>query len=165
MNSIKTILHSTDFSDPAQGSFQLACALASDMKARLIILHVVPPAVAYVDDLIDYTSPDHELKAWETLRRLQQTAQDGYGLEIDIDLAEGDPASEILKVARQRQCNLIVMGTHGRTGLRHLLMGSVAERVIRKASCPVLTARSPFGQMPPASALFPEGSRALVSSF
>jgi nucleotide-binding universal stress UspA family protein len=165
MNSIKTILHPTDFSDPAQGSFQLACAMASGMKARLIAFHVVPPMVAYVDDLIDYTSPDHELKAWETLRRLQQTAQEGYGLEIDIDLAEGDPASEILKVARQRQCDLIVMGTHGRTGLRHLLMGSVAERIVRKASCPVLTARSPLGQMPPSSALFHEGNRALVSSF
>src|SRR5260370_20580977 len=97
------------------------------MKARLIAFHVVPPAVAYVDDLVDYTSPDHELKAWETLRRLQQTAQEGYGLEIDIDVAEGDPATEILKVARQRQCDLIVMGTHGRTRLPHLLMGSVAR--------------------------------------
>jgi len=164
MNSMKTILHPTDFSDPAQGSFQLACALASDMKVRLIAFHVVPPMVAYVDDLIDYTSPDHELRAWETLRRLQQTAQDGYGLEIDIDLAEGDPASEILKVARQRHCDMIVMGTHGRTGLRHLLMGSVAERIVRKASCPVLTARSPLGQMPSASVLFPEENRALVSS-
>ncbi len=165
MNSMKTILHPTDFSDPAQGSFQLACALASDMKARLIAFHVVPPMVAYVDGLIDYSSPAHELRAWETLRRLQQTAQEGYGLAIDIDLAEGDPATEILKVARQRHCDLIVMGTHGRTGLRHLLMGSVAERVIRKANCPVLTAKSPLGQMPPPSALFPEERRALVSSF
>ena len=165
MNSMKTILHPTDFSDPAQGSFQLACALASDMKARLIVFHVVPPTVAYMDGLIDYTSPDHELKAWETLRRLQQTAWEGYGLEIDIDLAEGDPASEILKVARQRQCDLVVMGTHGRTGLRHLLMGSVAERVIRKATCPVLTAKSPLGHVPPPSALFPDENRAFVSSF
>ena len=119
MKSIKTILHPTDFSDPAQNSFQFACTLASDMKARLIVFHVVTPVRAYMDELIDYTTPDHELKAWSRLRELQQTAQDGYGLEIDVDLSEGDPATEILKTAAQRRCDLIVMGSHGRTGLRH----------------------------------------------
>jgi universal stress protein A len=166
MKSIITILHPTDFSDPAQSSFQLACALASDMKARLIAFHVVTPVTAYVNDLIDYTSPDHEFKAWERLRQLQQTAEEGYGLEIDIDLSEGEPAAEILKCARDRHCDLIVMGTHGRTGLRHLLMGSIAERVVRKACCPVLTARSPFAPESLASStLFPQESRALVRSF
>jgi nucleotide-binding universal stress UspA family protein len=165
MKSITTILHPTDFSDPAQGSFQLACALASDMKARLIAFHVVPPVAAYVNDLIDYTSPDHELKAWERLRRLQQTAAEGYGLEIDIDLSEGEPAAEILKVARDRHCDLIVMGTHGRSGLRHLLMGSIAEKVLRKAGCPVLTARSPLAQETAPIRLYPEEARTLVSSF
>lgn len=165
MKSIKTILHPTDFSDPAQNSFQFACALASDMKARLIAFHVVPHTSALVDDLIDYTSPDHELKAWSSLRDLQQTAQDGYGLEIDIDLSEGDPATEILKTAGQRQCDLIVLGTHGRTGLRHLLMGSVAERVVRKAPCPVLTARSPLVQEMGPSALMGLENRSLLSSF
>lgn len=165
MKSITTILHPTDFSDPAQGSFQLACALASDMKARLIAFHVVPPFAAYMDDLIDYTSPDHELKAWEKLRRLQQTAQEGYGLDIDIDLSEGEPAAEILKVVRDRHCDLIVMGTHGRTGLRHLLMGSIAERVVRKADCPVLTARAPLMPESAKSTQFLQEHRALVSSY
>jgi nucleotide-binding universal stress UspA family protein len=165
MKSITTILHPTDFSDPAQGSFQLACALASDMKARLIAFHVVPPIAAYMDDLIDYTSPDHELKTWEKLRRLQQTAEEGYGLDIDIDLSEGEPATEILKVARDRHCDLIVMGTHGRTGLRHLLMGSIAEKVVRKADCPVLTARAPLVPETASGTLFPPEPRALVSSY
>jgi nucleotide-binding universal stress UspA family protein len=163
MKSITTILHPTDFSDPAESSFQLACALASDMKARLIAFHVVQPAV-YVHNL-DFTSPDHELKAWEQLRRLQQTAQEGYGLDIDIDLTEGEPAAEILKVARDRHCDLIVMGTHGRTGLRHLLMGSVAEKVVRKACCPVLTARSPLAPEVSPIRLYPEEARTLISSF
>jgi nucleotide-binding universal stress UspA family protein len=161
MNAIKTILHPTDFSDPAQNSFQFACALAGDLKARLIVFHVVAHVGAMVDDLIDYTSPDHELKAWSRLRDLQQTAQDGYGLEIDIDLSEGDPATEILKTARQRPCDLIVMGTHGRTGLRHLLMGNVAERVVRKAPCPVLTARSPLNPEYSASTLVSHENREL----
>jgi nucleotide-binding universal stress UspA family protein len=165
MNSIKTILHPTDFSDPAQNSFQFACALASDLKAHLIVFHVVAPAGAFVDELIDYMSPDHELRAWSRLRDLQQTAQDGFGLEIDIDLSEGDPATEILKTARQRECDLIVMGTHGKSGLRHLLMGNVAERVVRKAPCPVLTARSPVSQVPSATALFGYENRTLMSSY
>jgi universal stress protein A len=165
MKSIKTILHPTDFSDPAQGSFQLACALASDMKARLIVFHVVPPVMAYMDELIDYTSPEHELKAWEKLRRLQETAQEGYGLDIDIDLSEGEPATEILKVGRTRGCDLIVMGSHGRTGLRHMLMGSVAEQVMRKAACPVLTARSPIDLAPSPTTILPHEERALISSF
>jgi nucleotide-binding universal stress UspA family protein len=165
MKSIKTILHPTDFSDPAQKSFQFACALAEDMKARLIVFYVVPPVGAFMDDLIDYTSPDHELKAWSRLRDLQQTALDGYGLEIDIDLSEGDPATEILKVARQRHCDLIVMGTHGRTGLGHILMGNVAERVVRKAPCPVLTARSPLVQDFSPNALVTHEHRALLSSY
>jgi nucleotide-binding universal stress UspA family protein len=165
MNSMKTILHPTDFSDPAQNSFQFACALASDMKARLIAFHVVPHTSVLVDDFIDYTSPDHELKAWSRLRDLQQMAQDGYGLEIDIDLSEGDPATEILKTAERRHCDLIVMGTHGRTGLRHLLMGNVAERVVRKAPCPVLTARSPLVQEFSPRALVSHENRSVLESY
>ena len=165
MKPIKTILHPTDFSDPAQSSFQFACALASDMKARLIVFHVVPPVGAWVDELVDYTSPDHELKAWSRLRELQETAQEGYGLDIDVDLSEGDPATEILKTARQRCCDLIVMGSHGRTGLRHYLMGNVAERVMRKAPCPVLTAQSPLKPELSTSGLFAPERRSLLSSF
>ena len=166
MKSLKTILHPTDFSDSAQSSFQFACALATDMKARLIVFHVVPPMGALVDDLIDYTSPDHEHRAWTRLRDLQQAALDGFGLEIDIDLSEGDPGAEILKTARQRGCDLIVMGTHGRTGLRHLLMGNVAERVVRKAGCPVLTARCPTQPLAQEySALAFHEHRSLLSSY
>lgn len=163
MKSITTILHPTDFSNPAESSFRLACALASDMKARLIAFHVVHPAV-YVHNL-DFNSPNHELKPWELLRRLQETAQEGYGLKIDIDLSEGEPAAEVLKVARTRHCDLIVMGTHGRMGLRHLLMGSVAEKVVRKADCPVITIRSPLTQETSAMRLYPEEARTLASSF
>ena len=168
MKSIKTILHPTDFSDSAQSSFQFACALAADMKARLIVFHVVSPMPALVDDLIDYTSPDHEHRAWTRLRDLQQAAQDGFGLDIDIDLSEGDPGAEILKTARQRECDLIVMGTHGRTGLWHSLMGNVAERVVRKAPCPVLTARcpsEPLAQEWTPSALASHEHRSLLSSY
>ncbi len=165
MWSVQTILHPTDFSDLAQNSFQLACALASDLKARLIVLHVVPQVVAFRDDLIEYASPEHRVKVWENLRRLRETAQEGYDLEIEIDQAQGAPAGEILKAAQNNECDLIVMGTHGRSGLRHLLMGNVAEQVIRKAPCPVITVSSPLSLKTSAKVLVPAENRALVSSF
>ena len=67
-------------------------------------------------------------------------------LALDRRMEEGDPASMIVRVATETGADLIVMGTHGRTGLRHLLMGSVAEYVVRKATCPVLTLRTPNGE-------------------
>jgi nucleotide-binding universal stress UspA family protein len=162
MWSVQTILHPTDFSDQAQNSFQLACALASDLKARLIILHVIPPVVAFRDDLIEYASPEHRVKVWEKLHGLRETAQVGYDLEVETDQALGAAAEEILKAARANGCDLIVMGTHGRSGLRHLLMGSVAEQIIRKAPCPVITVSSPVSLK---TLPVPAASRALVSSF
>ena len=63
---------------------------------------------------------------------------------MEYRVQDGDPVVEILEVTREAPCDLIVMGTHGRTGLGRLLMGSVAEQVLRRASCPVLTVRTPF---------------------
>jgi nucleotide-binding universal stress UspA family protein len=65
-------------------------------------------------------------------------------LPVEHRLEVGDPVAEILRVAQESKCDLIVMGTHGRTGLAHLLMGSVAEKVVRKAACPVLVVKTPF---------------------
>ena len=65
-------------------------------------------------------------------------------MEIDHRLTDGEPYAEILRVAEDDGCDLIVMGTHGRKGLRRLLMGSVAEQVVRQASCPVMTVKTPF---------------------
>ena len=162
---VQTILHPTDFSDQAQNSFQLACGLASDLKARLIVLHVVPQLVAFTDDLVEYASPEHKVNVWENLRHLREIAQEGYDLEIEIDQAQGAPAGEILKAARDNHCDLIVMGTHGRSGLRHLLMGNVAEQIIRRAPCPVITVSSPLSLKISSKARVPAESRALVSSF
>jgi nucleotide-binding universal stress UspA family protein len=75
------------------------------------------------------------------LHRLQAPRS---GVEIDHRLTDGEPHAEILRVAEDDRCDLIVMGTHGRTGLPRLLMGSVAEQVVRRAPCPVLTVKAPF---------------------
>jgi len=142
MLPIHTILHPTDFSDRSRHALHLACALARDYGARLIVLHVaVPPTVVYGEGIIP---PD-------PMRNLQEERDQLNGLPIpDANVraerlfSEGDPAEEILSVARDVSANLIAMGTHGRTGLNRLLMGSVAEQVVRRASCPVLTVKSPF---------------------
>jgi len=152
MLPIHTILHPTDFSDRSGNAFQLACALTRDYGARLVVLHVsVPPTIVYGQGILP---PDPEIlrqEAKEQLDRLQAPQADA---RAERRLEEGDPATEVLRLAREIGANLIVMGTHGRTGLGRLLMGSVAEQVVRKATCPVLTVTTPFpGTVPGGASL------------
>src|SRR5262245_59381689 len=142
MLPIHTILHPTDFSDRSEYALHLACALARDHGARLIVVHVVPqPVVAYMDGVLP---PDPEVVLRESKGLLDRLAVPDPDLPVERRLEEGDPASEVLRVAGEVEANLIVMGTHGRTGLGRLLMGSVAEEVVRRAPCPVLTLKTPF---------------------
>jgi nucleotide-binding universal stress UspA family protein len=138
----KTILHPTDFSECSMGTFRLARALARDHGARLIVLHVTTvPDLAYEG----YGPPGVPLSQGDYLedaRRSLEGLAAGPGIDCERLLKEGDPASEILRVAKETGADLVVMGTHGRSGLKHLLMGSVAEQVTRKASCPILTLRA-----------------------
>jgi nucleotide-binding universal stress UspA family protein len=138
----KTILHPTDLSAAADRAFQLAASLAREYDARLIVLHVVClPAVMYGPPPESYL--DHLL---EELRR--QRPSDPT-VRVQNLLVEGAPAAAILRAARETACDLIVMGTRGRAGLGRLLLGSVAEGVVRRACCPVLTVRGPQAQRLP----------------
>jgi nucleotide-binding universal stress UspA family protein len=140
MLTIRTILHPTDFSDNADCAFSLAGALARDYGARLIVLYVAtpPPVVGYAEGIrIPDPRESHELLRQE-LHRLRAADP---GVEMEHRLVEGDGAAEILRTAKETHCDLIVLGTHGRTGLTRLLMGSVAEQVVRRAECPVVTVR------------------------
>jgi nucleotide-binding universal stress UspA family protein len=146
MFEIRTILHPTDFSDRSEGAFHLACSLARHHGARLIVLHVIPPPICH-GEVVARQQPDgYREQMWDWLSRLQPPDP---GVDIDHRLTDGDPAAEILRVAQDDCCDLIVMGTHGRTGLGRLLMGSVAEQVVRKASCPVLTVKAPLPEKCP----------------
>jgi nucleotide-binding universal stress UspA family protein len=140
---LKTILCPTDFSENSADAFGLACSLARDHGARLIALHVTTvPDLAYTG----YGAPGAPLLKGEYLGTVRQSLaelQAGPGVKIERLLEEGDPPGEILRVAAETGADLIVIGTHGRTGLRHLLMGSVAEQVVRKAKSPVLSVRTP----------------------
>jgi nucleotide-binding universal stress UspA family protein len=139
MTDIRCILHPTDFSDCAEAAFHLACSLARERSARLIVLHVVPPPLCH-GELLTRQPPDSyydQMAQW--LRRLRDA---NTGFDIHIRLEDGDPCEMILRTAEQDACDLIVLGTHGRTGLSRAILGSIAEQVLRRASCPVLTVRT-----------------------
>lgn len=156
MLSIQTILHPTDFSERSENAFQLACALTRDYGARLVVLHVVAPLspFAYGEGL---PPPDPTILLREAKDHLERLEVRGADARAERRLEEGDPAAEIHRVAQEIDASLIVLGTHGRTGLGRLLMGSVAEQVVRNAACPVLTVSAPFpGALPTGAS--PEGT-------
>jgi nucleotide-binding universal stress UspA family protein len=145
MRTIKTILHPTDFSRHSDYAFRLACSLARDHGARVVALHVVtPPAVVYGEGVLASWPQGSEAQAQNQLSLLQPP----QGVQMERRLGHGDAATEILRVAGETGCELIVMGTHGWTGLGTLPMGSVAVQVVRRAPCPVLTVKTPLGQRP-----------------
>jgi nucleotide-binding universal stress UspA family protein len=142
MLPIHTILHPTDFSERSALALPVARALARDYGARLVVLHVAPPPpVAYSEGV--FIPPDNVALAEEARRQLESLPV-GDGVAVERRFEEGDPVEGILRVAEAINADLIVMGTHGRTGLSRLFMGSVAEQVLRKAHCPVLTLKAPF---------------------
>jgi nucleotide-binding universal stress UspA family protein len=165
MLSIRTILHPTDFSSRSDYAFQLACALARAQGARVVVLHVAappPPVVTPGGVITDPAYGDYEQGVCQRLCELR--APDPQ-VGVEHRLAEGEPATEILKVAQEVNAELIVMGTHGRTGLGRLLLGSVAEQVLRKAPCPVLTVKIPvLDQMPTAAAGAEEAAQSVPAS-
>jgi nucleotide-binding universal stress UspA family protein len=143
MLAIRTILHPTDFSERSDFAFRLACSLARDYGARLIVLHVAePPAPICSDGLV---VPAPQVYNMEALRvQLHKIVPRNAKIPIEHRLIEGDAALQILNSAEETKCDVIVMGTHGRTALSRLLMGSVAENLVRKAPCPVVTVKSPL---------------------
>jgi nucleotide-binding universal stress UspA family protein len=147
MLPIRNILHPTDFSASSAAAFQVACALARDYGARLVLLYVKPPEIVYGDGFI--LPPDPEPVRRELFDKLKGLGPVGRDLRVERVLLEGDPAAGILEKARELPCDLIVMGTHGRTGVGRLLMGSVAEAVLRRAPCPVLTVKGTPALVPP----------------
>ena len=139
MWNLKCILHPTDFSEAAANAFALACAVARDYDARLVVLHALEPLEFATTPTAPSTPPDRK-SAEAELRQIQARYPE---VAMEYRLAEGEPVGAILAAAREIPCELIVMGTHGRTQLRRLLLGGVAEKVVRNACCPVLTVSAP----------------------
>ena len=147
MPGIQKILHPTDFSESSRYAFQTACALARDNHAPLLVLHVMIPSVSPV---LQQPPPDpfQSAESQQSLAPLPWPQPSDPQIRVEHRVAEGDPADEILRLTEALRCDLIVMGTHGRTGLGRFLTGSVAEEVLRKASCPVLVVKTPLRAVP-----------------
>ncbi len=142
---IKTILFPTDFSNGARAAMDHAVSLARDYKAKIILLYVIQdisiaewyiPSTLSVTDLID----DMQKSAWKEMDRWAAEAAAKAG-EVEKLVVRGVPFVEIIRTAKEKSADLVVIGTHGRTGIDHMLFGSTAEKVVRKAPCPVLTVR------------------------
>jgi nucleotide-binding universal stress UspA family protein len=143
MLPIRTILHPTDFSARSDVAFRLACSLARDHGAKLHVLHVGGhPAIVPVEGIVP---PEPERYQEELTAKLHAMRTEAPSLSVEVQLLlVGDPAAEILRAAQAINAELIILGTHGRTGVGRLLMGSVAEQVVRRAPCPVVTAMTPL---------------------
>jgi nucleotide-binding universal stress UspA family protein len=135
----KKILFPTDFSSTSDDGLAMAESLARDTGAELLILHVEEPPAAYGGGEMYYGIPEPDKSA--LLKMLHDVVPSDMGIPYEHRLVTGEAADEIVRVADREHCDLIVIGSHGRTGLRRLLMGSVAEAVVRRANCPVLTVK------------------------
>ena len=142
----KTILVATDFSEASEHALEYAHTLAHSMGGRLHLLHVVPDPVlasawseAYAYDL---TALGERLRT-QAEQDLAKRARSFRDVAVTTEVIIGNPAATIAATAATRGVDMIVMGTHGRGGFSHFFLGSVAERVVRYAPCPVLTIRQP----------------------
>jgi nucleotide-binding universal stress UspA family protein len=146
---ITRILCPVDFSECSDHALRYAQDLAEAFGAELKLLHVVevPFLPSYsMAGVPDLSMPIEQLEegAREHLEKvLERTRQQVEGIEVSGEVRPGTAFVEIIDTAREMDADLIVMGTHGRSGLKQLLIGSVAEKVVRKAPCPVLTVKHP----------------------
>lgn len=137
---ITHILVPTDFSGSAREATDYAIDLARACQAKITLLHVIVDPVVYIPALGGYMPEPRDMEQFsETALAEWIASEDGDGLTIAREWIHGQPVDSILEVAKTRGCDLVVMGTHGRGLISHLLVGSVAERVVRRSRVPVLT--------------------------
>jgi nucleotide-binding universal stress UspA family protein len=145
LTAVQRILWATDLSPVSEGSWRYALTLADVFAAEVVLLHVVPPSELPWQDEQPVPTPgswleQHVAPFDRELGQRQQVAEE-LGLSARRKILVGVPAEAIVAEAQAEEADLIVVGTHGRTGLPHVLLGSVAEVVIRKAACPVLAVK------------------------
>ncbi len=148
MKRFERILLATDFSDYSEVACEYAVTLAKTFNSSLLVLHVINEPVdlrGFYVPHISFEQLEQEIETGAT--KLLETfckenLQDFSGYETMV--IAGVPYEEIIRIASEKEASLIVIGTHGRTGLDHLIFGSTAERVVRGAPCPVMTIRLPI---------------------
>jgi len=144
MISIKSVLCPTDFSPESQTATQTALDIAGRFGAKLMLLHIIDDPVVYFPMMESFPVPSREQLETYAEERLENwiAAPDRGELQIQHFWSHGHPTDEIVKFAGKSKADLIVMASHGRSGIAHLLLGSVAENVCRFSPCPVLIHRS-----------------------
>ena len=152
MLPFRRILITTDFSATSLEAIPIAVELASHFNAELLLVHVLPVDTPTPWDIPPYADfglaslplPEYEEQVrQEVERRLEMVAaKHAHGVSVRSLLERGDAAAEVNRVAAAEKADLIVLATHGWTGWRHLVFGSVAEKILREAPCPVLSVRS-----------------------
>lgn len=135
----RKILFPTDFSHTGDAALEMAVSLAKSKDASLLIVHVEEPPPVYGGGDWYYGIP--EPKRDQLVEMLQRVVPRDPAVPYEHRLVSGHPADAVVKLAKAEGVEMIVMGTHGRSGVFRLLMGSVAEEIVRKAHCPVLTLR------------------------
>jgi len=159
--ALRKILCPVDFSKTSEQALRYAVALAENFDAELVLLHVDELPALAIGDYYGLSSAEFELAApqlppaaaaalgskanddQDALEAMAGQLQEGHKCRIRTCRRRGMAFLEIIYSAREEAVDLIVMGTHGRTGLSHVLMGSTAEKVVRTAPCPVLTVKHP----------------------
>ena len=149
---IRKILLPTDFSECANYALSYAASLARKFEASIICVHVIEPVMPAVG----YTGLTEPLPIADLSEQLEESAErelpkigecdDCAGLEIEEVIVHGDASAEIVRVAEERNVDLIVIASHGRTGLGRILFGSTAESIVRHAPCPVLVVKPSAGR-------------------
>lgn len=147
MFPVKKILCPTDFSEPALKGVKAAAEVAVQYSAGVVLLHVIPPA----HTLTPPTIPSGKvLEYYEDLSRfaqktLDELIEEQFSKELSVSsrVVQGNPSDEIVRTASEEKVDLVVIATHGATGWRRFMFGSVAEKVVRMAACPVLTIPAP----------------------
>jgi nucleotide-binding universal stress UspA family protein len=146
MRNIRLIFYATDFSEASERALDAAVGLAQQYGAELRVVHVIEP-VHYVTGE-EFAAADLYTRLEEATERSAATSMESLlgkieklGVKAESLLLKGTSAEQIVDAAKQRNADIIVIGTHGRTGLTKLFMGSVAGRVVSTADCPVLTVR------------------------
>ncbi len=143
MINLKKILCPIDHSDGSKEALKYAVSFAMKNEAKLYLLHVID--IRSFDESIDTMAT--QIPNDETIKQLKTKLLECIPEEIRSDMqiealvVQGIPFAEIISIAKGNNVDMIVMGTHGRTGLAHIMIGSVSEKVVRKAHCPVLTVR------------------------
>ena len=146
MRRFKRIMVASDLSKVSRGAFNTAIEFATSRGAELFIVHVIAPISPLVPEqfiqpgILETIEADARRWAERQLLRLAAAARKS-GIRVKVLLLSGDPADQIIRAARAHHADLIVVGTHGRRGFSKMMLGSVAEHVLRTAPCPVVTVR------------------------